>query len=365
MAAPVGRRGGGRVPRRGLGGPRAARPCGGCQLGSGAAVAGLPVGRDGERRRGADRAARERTTRPRRALVDHRRPTRRKRGAVARSRARRRGDRGVRRRGDRHPPRGAAGAAPDRVPPRAATDSPRRSAASVRRTREDPRYRRTARADGRPRKRRSLARSRTRPRRTNGPRRRRPSRRPFRPVEAGSAARGRVGGRCVRCGRAATPAGDVFRRGDHRRGRRRAHARDVGSGGVARVGPPDESPEARAALRQLSKTVRESGWRAMRAKGRDFDEPQWYARSFRPNLESATTPARTGESGAETALDAIACPLRARPWRVDERGVVPHGHLALDARQVLAEEDGRRQLAARPCARLVVDRFDVFVDGVG
>lgn len=52
-------------------------------------------------------------------------------------------------------------------------------------------------------------------------------------------------------------------------------------------GPPDESPEARAALRQLSKTVRESGWRAMRAKGRDFDEPQWYARSFRPNLESA------------------------------------------------------------------------------
>jgi hypothetical protein len=47
-------------------------------------------------------------------------------------------------------------------------------------------------------------------------------------------------------------------------------------------GPPDESPEARAALRQLSKTVRESGWRAMRAKGRDFDEQRWYARRFRP-----------------------------------------------------------------------------------
>ena len=52
-------------------------------------------------------------------------------------------------------------------------------------------------------------------------------------------------------------------------------------------GPPDESPEARAALRQLSKTVRESGWRPLRAKGRDFDEQRWYARRFRPNTESA------------------------------------------------------------------------------
>jgi hypothetical protein len=46
--------------------------------------------------------------------------------------------------------------------------------------------------------------------------------------------------------------------------------------------PPDESPEARAALRELSKTVRESGWRPLRAKGRDFGEPRWYARRFRP-----------------------------------------------------------------------------------
>jgi hypothetical protein len=45
--------------------------------------------------------------------------------------------------------------------------------------------------------------------------------------------------------------------------------------------PPDQSSEAEAALRQLSKTLRESGWRAMRTKGKDFNEPQWYARRFR------------------------------------------------------------------------------------
>jgi hypothetical protein len=47
-------------------------------------------------------------------------------------------------------------------------------------------------------------------------------------------------------------------------------------------GPPDEdSREARAALRVLSKELRDKGWRPMRAKGDDFDEPRWYARRFR------------------------------------------------------------------------------------
>jgi hypothetical protein len=51
--------------------------------------------------------------------------------------------------------------------------------------------------------------------------------------------------------------------------------------------PPDESPESQAALRQLSKILRESGWRPMRGKGRDFNEERWYARRFR-QVESAT-----------------------------------------------------------------------------
>jgi len=50
--------------------------------------------------------------------------------------------------------------------------------------------------------------------------------------------------------------------------------------------PPDESPESQAALRQLSKILRESGWRPMRGKGRDFNEERWYARRFR-QVESA------------------------------------------------------------------------------
>jgi hypothetical protein len=46
--------------------------------------------------------------------------------------------------------------------------------------------------------------------------------------------------------------------------------------------PPDEeSREARAALRVLSKELRDAGWRPMRVKGTDFDEQRWYARRFR------------------------------------------------------------------------------------
>jgi hypothetical protein len=45
--------------------------------------------------------------------------------------------------------------------------------------------------------------------------------------------------------------------------------------------PPERTREAEAALRQLAKQLRDDGWRPMRAKGKDFDEEQWYARRFR------------------------------------------------------------------------------------
>jgi hypothetical protein len=49
----------------------------------------------------------------------------------------------------------------------------------------------------------------------------------------------------------------------------------------ARPGPPEETPEAQEALRQLVKDVRARGWRPLRARGLDFEERQWYARRFR------------------------------------------------------------------------------------
>jgi hypothetical protein len=45
--------------------------------------------------------------------------------------------------------------------------------------------------------------------------------------------------------------------------------------------PPDETPDARAALRKLAKDLRERGWRPLRARGVDLGERQWYARRFR------------------------------------------------------------------------------------
>jgi nucleotide-binding universal stress UspA family protein len=45
--------------------------------------------------------------------------------------------------------------------------------------------------------------------------------------------------------------------------------------------PPEETPEARAAIRQLAKELRDRGWRPLRAKGIDFEERRWYARRFR------------------------------------------------------------------------------------
>jgi hypothetical protein len=57
--------------------------------------------------------------------------------------------------------------------------------------------------------------------------------------------------------------------------------------------PGADSREAQAALRVLSKKLRDEGWRPMRAKGQDFGAPQWYARRFRlPLAEGADEPAR-------------------------------------------------------------------------
>jgi MYXO-CTERM domain-containing protein len=52
--------------------------------------------------------------------------------------------------------------------------------------------------------------------------------------------------------------------------------------------PPDETPDARAALRKLAKDLRERGWRPLRARGVDFGERQWYARRFRWPTEAET-----------------------------------------------------------------------------
>jgi hypothetical protein len=60
-----------------------------------------------------------------------------------------------------------------------------------------------------------------------------------------------------------------------------------------RAEPPDEeSREARAALRVLSKELRDHGWRPMRVKGADFDEQRWYARRFRLPVGEPAAPSR-------------------------------------------------------------------------
>jgi hypothetical protein len=70
----------------------------------------------------------------------------------------------------------------------------------------------------------------------------------------------------------------------------------------AEPGPPDEdSRQARAALRVISKELRDKGWRPMRAKGDDFDEQRWYARRFRFPIvedEPSVTPDRRRSGSA-------------------------------------------------------------------
>jgi hypothetical protein len=64
-----------------------------------------------------------------------------------------------------------------------------------------------------------------------------------------------------------------------------------------RSAPPEETPEARAALRKLAKVLREQGWRPLRAKGIDFDERRWYARRFRWPTEEELADAGHADAG--------------------------------------------------------------------
>jgi hypothetical protein len=63
------------------------------------------------------------------------------------------------------------------------------------------------------------------------------------------------------------------------------------------LGPPGETPEARAALRQLVKDLRRGGWRPLRARGIDFDERRWYARRFRWPTEAEVLAANADAGG--------------------------------------------------------------------
>ena len=62
----------------------------------------------------------------------------------------------------------------------------------------------------------------------------------------------------------------------------------------AHAGPPEETQEAQAALRQVVKDLRARGWRPLRARGLDFDERQWYARRFRRPTEAELEPQPPG-----------------------------------------------------------------------
>jgi hypothetical protein len=68
-----------------------------------------------------------------------------------------------------------------------------------------------------------------------------------------------------------------------------------------RAGPPAQTAETQAAVRQLAKTLRDSGWRPMRTKGKEFNEPQWYARRFRlPEPPAERDGLAVGGRGAST-----------------------------------------------------------------
>jgi hypothetical protein len=75
-------------------------------------------------------------------------------------------------------------------------------------------------------------------------------------------------------------------------------------------GPPEETPEARAAIRRLTKSLRDGGWRLLRARGVDFHERQWYARRFRWPTEAEAQPG--GPDGAARDHEVGARPGGAR-----------------------------------------------------
>ena len=60
--------------------------------------------------------------------------------------------------------------------------------------------------------------------------------------------------------------------------------------------PPEQEPEFEAALKVLSKQVRDLGWRPLRARGVDFDERRWYARRFRWPTEAEEQRPASGDA---------------------------------------------------------------------
>jgi hypothetical protein len=69
---------------------------------------------------------------------------------------------------------------------------------------------------------------------------------------------------------------------------------------------PPETPEARAALRQLVKDLRQGGWRPLRARGIDFKERRWYARRFRWPTEAEML---AGDPDASDRTEEVAGPF--------------------------------------------------------
>lgn len=66
--------------------------------------------------------------------------------------------------------------------------------------------------------------------------------------------------------------------------------------------PPERSPEAQAALRELAKELRDKGWRPLRAKAIDFDERRWYARRFRWPTDVEDKPPATRPAAARPSV---------------------------------------------------------------
>jgi hypothetical protein len=69
--------------------------------------------------------------------------------------------------------------------------------------------------------------------------------------------------------------------------------------------PPEREREFEAALRVLSKELRDQGWRPLRARGFDFDDRRWYARRFRWPTEAETEKSSRGEPPRSRVSDEV------------------------------------------------------------
>jgi hypothetical protein len=66
--------------------------------------------------------------------------------------------------------------------------------------------------------------------------------------------------------------------------------------------PPEQTLEAEVAVRRLAKSLRESGWKPMRTKGKDYNQPQWYTRRFRyPVAPAEGDRSGVGDRGASAS----------------------------------------------------------------